>query len=498
MQRRVEHAVRLLLPGENPGFLAPAHAGPHGQGFLRHGAAELVIAHNAPQQPHVGGADAVVVVQVDAGQGADEHAMDHRLGQALAEERVQPVDALNDDDVLQPQTQPVARLLAFAPHKAEPGHLHFVSRQQLPQLAAQQRHVEGVDALQVHRAVRLPGQGVPVKVVVVQAHLHRAPSQHPQMDAKPARKGGFPAGGRPRHQHNPLTPGHNLVGNGGNGLVMQRLVDADEGAHLMPGHQVVQVGGVEHAQNLAPSGRLAEHLQVLGPVHIGGGGIGLFRSGHQQHKAARVGMQGKHAHIARGGRHGPVEILPHAAAAVHAEEGEGPVSQERHLVLLAVRGEIRYRLLLLPGFLLKGQIRKGNLPHRLLRLRHLLRCKRRAGQADKYAMPHGILNAHLAPRLGAAQGQQHHKAQRALIDAPSLIIPQGQGFQRAVARHRVAKLHHLPAALRGQHMPRITARLRHAQGHGASPGNADFPAVHSHLHHTSPRSDTHFHHGIVS
>ena len=193
-------------------------------------------------------------------------------------------------------------------------------------------------------------------------------------------------------------------------------------------------------------------------------------------------MQGKHAHIARGGRHGPVEILPHATAAVHAEEGEGPVAQKRHLVLLAVRGEILNRVLLLPGFLFKGQILRRQFPHRPLRLRNLLRRQRCAGQADKYAVPHGILDAHLPPRLGAAQRQQHHKAQRTLIDAPSLIVPQGQGLQRAAARRRVTKLQHLSAALRGQHAPRIAACLRHAPGHGASLGNADFPAVHSHPH----------------
>ena len=83
VQRGIEHAVGPLLVGEDPFLLAPADAGPHGEGLLRRGRAELIVPHDAPQQTHIRRADAVVVIQVDAGQGADENTVDDAVIDAL-------------------------------------------------------------------------------------------------------------------------------------------------------------------------------------------------------------------------------------------------------------------------------------------------------------------------------------------------------------------------------------------------------------------------------
>jgi hypothetical protein len=64
-ERRVEKRVRLLLIGEYPLLFAPAHALPHGKRLLHARAAHFMIAHHAPQQPDIRGADAVVVVEVE-------------------------------------------------------------------------------------------------------------------------------------------------------------------------------------------------------------------------------------------------------------------------------------------------------------------------------------------------------------------------------------------------------------------------------------------------
>ena len=64
VQGGVEHAVGVLLIGENPRFFAVADTGPHRKRVVRRRRAELHVAHNAAQQADIRRADAVVVVKV--------------------------------------------------------------------------------------------------------------------------------------------------------------------------------------------------------------------------------------------------------------------------------------------------------------------------------------------------------------------------------------------------------------------------------------------------
>ena len=65
----VEDHIRMLLIGENPPPLSPAHTVPHGEGALHRGAAGLVVPDDAPQQTQVRGCDAVVVIQIQGSSG---------------------------------------------------------------------------------------------------------------------------------------------------------------------------------------------------------------------------------------------------------------------------------------------------------------------------------------------------------------------------------------------------------------------------------------------
>ena len=70
VEGRVEGCVGVVLEGEDVLALARLDAGPHLEGALGAVAAEVVVADHAPQQAVVGGGDAVVVVEVDLGEGA--------------------------------------------------------------------------------------------------------------------------------------------------------------------------------------------------------------------------------------------------------------------------------------------------------------------------------------------------------------------------------------------------------------------------------------------
>ena len=74
-------------------------------------------------------------------------------------------------------------------------------------------------------------------------------------------------------------------------------------------------------------------------------------------------------------------------------------------------------------------------------------------------------------RLGAAQRQQHHKAQRTLVHAPAFLIQIGQGLQLRIPPERFAQLHALAAAQGAKHLRRtlrqqLLHRLRHLHARG--------------------------------
>ena len=226
------------------------------------------------------------------------------------------------------------------------------------------------------------------------------------MNPQPPGEGGLAAGGGPGDQHNALAPVHNLPGNVPDGLVVQGLVDADELPKLLPLGQLRQVGGVQHAQDLAPGRRLAEGRHVLGAIHIGGGHVGGIRRGQKHHEARRVGMQRKGLHIPRGGGHGAVEILPHIAAAVHVEEPVRPPAEQVHLVLLPLPGKVVDGLLQPPPPADEGHIRRHNGAHLRLHIPHHALGHGQARQPHQHPVAHGVFDAHLLAGIKAAQGQQ--------------------------------------------------------------------------------------------
>ena len=65
----VEYHIRFLLEGEYPALFAAANARPHRKRALHGGAARFVIAHEAAEYAKIGGADAVMIVKIDGGEG---------------------------------------------------------------------------------------------------------------------------------------------------------------------------------------------------------------------------------------------------------------------------------------------------------------------------------------------------------------------------------------------------------------------------------------------
>ena len=157
MQRGVEHDIRLLLIRENPLFLAPAHAVPHGQRFFRRGTAELIIAHDAAQQPRVGGADAVMIVQIQARQLRQVELADFARLKALVQFGIQTVDALDNQHLIMADAQRNGLFLAHAGGKVILGQLGGFAIQQGADAVPEQLDIQRVQRFQIGLAVLVQG-----------------------------------------------------------------------------------------------------------------------------------------------------------------------------------------------------------------------------------------------------------------------------------------------------------------------------------------------------
>ena len=108
----------------------------------------------------------------------------------------------------------------------------------------------------------------------------------------------------------------------------------------------------------------------------------------------------------------------------------------RHLLFL----KIPDGFFLGPALLFKDQVQFRDAAHLVLDPDNILAVQLDAGQADKHAVAHGILNANPLIRIKMTKGQQHHKAQGTLVNAAAFLVFQRQGSQSTVLAKHVIEL----------------------------------------------------------
>lgn len=127
----VHHHIRGFLVREDVLILSPAYAVPHGDGVLRAVAAGAVVAHDAAEEAAIRRRYAVVVVDIDLGQGGD---IDLEAGirrKFLRHLVVQAVDAFDDEDVVLTELTEVAAVLALSGDEVVDRQLHRLAREEL-------------------------------------------------------------------------------------------------------------------------------------------------------------------------------------------------------------------------------------------------------------------------------------------------------------------------------------------------------------------------------
>ena len=440
VQRGIEHAVRVLLVCEDVFLFAAADAGPDGQRLLRLEAAELLVPHDTPQQADVGGADPVVVVQVQAGQGAGKDPVDLVGGELFDHLRVQAVDTFQDNDLARLQGGGRGQVILLAGLEIVTGHEDLFPVEQAGDRIRQEFHVQRVDGLKVPGAVQLDRQLIPVDEEIVHGDAAGGVPVHLQVHGEAGGKGSLAAGGGACHQGDMLVLLVDLPGNLVDGAFMQRFVHPDEIAEAAVLDHIADVADVGDAEDLAPVRALAENFEVLRPVDIRRGVVEVGAGGELQDETAPELKEREDRHISGGYGHGAVEVFPHAVDGVHGDGGHGAAGEQFHLVRLALLLEIPDGVLpapLLPG---EDQVQGHKAAHFIFQFDDILPVQFEPGQADEDAVSYGIFDPDLLIGEEVTQGQQHHETQGALIDAAAFLVLQGQGRQVAVAAERIVQL----------------------------------------------------------
>ena len=440
MQGGVEHAVRVFLVLEDVFFLAAAHAGPHAEGFFRRVAAELLIADDAPQEADVRGADAVMVIQVQAGEGAGEDPVDLVGREHFDDLRVEAVDALEDDDFAGLEMGGRGEVILLAGLKIVAGHEDFLAAEEAGDTVGQELDIQGFDGFKIPGAVELDGQILPVDEEIVHGDPAGGVAVHLQMHRQAGGKGGFAAGGGTGHQRHMLILLMDLFGDIVDGGFMQRFVHTDEIPEASVLDHDADVADVGNAENFTPVGTLGENFQVLGAVDIGRGVIEIGTGRQLQDEAAPELEEREDRNIAGGDGHGAVEVLPHAVDGIHGEGWDGAAGQQLHLVRLARFAEVLDGVLPGPDLAGELQIQFDDAAHLVLDADDVLAVQLHLGQADKDAVADGVFDADLLVRVEMAQGQEHHETEGALIDAAAFLVLQGEGRERAIMAQGIVQL----------------------------------------------------------
>ena len=188
----------------------------------------------------------------------------------------------------------------------------------------------------------------------------------------------------------------------------------------------------------------------------------------------------KGADHTRGGQHGSVKIFAQRTDAVHADVLLRAVAQKLGLVQPTLVFKVGDGLLAGPFLLLEGQILPDQLAHVLLDGTGHFMPDFAVQKAQVQAVAHGVEHARPLVGIEALEAQKEQEAQRAFVDAPSLLVLIGERLQHAVLRQRVGQLHAYPALHGAQNALRLPGGQHRTDCLARGGSGCKVPALRSH------------------
>ena len=454
-ERRVEDHIRAVLEGEDVPLLPPPDGGPHLNGSPGAVAPGPGVPGDPPQEPGVGGGDAVVVVHIQGGQAADIDSELALPGQGIGEGVVEAVDALDHQNVPRPQGQGVPVVLPDALFEVVVGELHGLPPQQAGHVLVELLHVHGVQALKVRLAVLVQRRVSAVFEVVVRGDGVWVQAAGDQLGGEPVGKGGLSGGGGAgdHHKADVRAVCHGLR-NVPDPLFHHGLAGQD---HLRGGAvadglvQVRHIGDVDGLGALVAVIQGAEHLQGgLEGEQLGG--VGGVRQPEDQ--AAVKQLQLELPEVPGVGDHIAVEVVGEILQLIVVDPGVDPESQQlclvRELLGLKQGDGVVSGDRVLPN----GDGLGGKLPHVRLHpvQKRLVQAEGAAGQ-DEQGVAEGVLHGDAldaVPAQHIVKGLQHQENGASLIGLHAGPILDREQLQRAVPVQGLPQLAQLPVPVHQQ------------------------------------------------
>ena len=145
-------------------------------------AAVAVVADEAAEEAVVGGGDAVVVVEVELGEGGDVDVELAFVGEAGGEFGVEGMDAFEDDDLVFVEPEFFAAVEARAGMEIEGGQVDFAAGVEVGEVAVEDGDVDGVEVFEVVVAGGGAGGSLAVDEIVVGAEGDGAQAVDAELD----------------------------------------------------------------------------------------------------------------------------------------------------------------------------------------------------------------------------------------------------------------------------------------------------------------------------
>ena len=422
-QRRVEHDVGVLLVGEDVFLLAPAHRGPARKRRERVGAALAVVARQAPQQAVVGGGDAREVVHRHRREARDVDAELLRVGDRGREARVQPVDALDDEDraFVERQRRVVPR--AAPRDEVVARDVDALAPDQARQMVVEKLQVDGFERLVVVVAVGVARGLLAVDEVVVERDQHGVQSQHAQLDAQPFGRGGLAAAGGAGDQHHAgaarkvgVVDG---VGHPGELALVERFGEFDQAAAVAREHLRIDVADGGNAHDPDPRLVLLEDAEHLLLMYVAVKRVGRRAQRKGEVEAVVVGFDVEQRDIARRGGQRAVEVTRRVVERVELAVKPRTGVQKRDLVRETLLGVAGADLGGEHALARDGQVAHGEFPHAVAELRRLVggELVDAVDLAVEPALAHRVADVERLPRVEVLDGLLQQEPRGALVDA---------------------------------------------------------------------------------
>ena len=288
---------------EYPLVLSLQNIFPLSNGLLRCKRTLVVVTDDASEQPVVARRNPVVVVERNACEGRNIHLVLGRVGNLLREQRIQGVNAFNDEHGIGPQLQLFPVVFALAGDEIVLRNFHALALHQPCQMVFQQMVVHGFHVVEVVVPVGQLGSVHPIDEIVVGRERDRPQPTGQQLHGKAFAERRLPRRRRSGDQNQPhgvlfaMEAAVDFFGYLHNLLLLQSLTHLYQLRGMATHDGFVHVAGVRQPHDDVPMCLLGKHAERLGLVHFLGQTRGNVPVGYAQQQALFVAFQSPHLQV---------------------------------------------------------------------------------------------------------------------------------------------------------------------------------------------------------